>query len=304
MPRLSLLLVLGWLLLLAPCLAEPGLRVDGVAIAMSYAEVLEVRGLPLSVGQEDGFFWLRYPAPPKRGAPTSVWFHDHRVVYAEGYTLDRDGEPLFLYGMEGSVLRDELGQPEPLNVFSRWWPTSGVVLLDSGGQWAERSLTSPLGLRDRSFPLDWQEVDGRRWSMREPWADDQSEVWLADDVELGMAEEKARKMARGLEVVFQGGFVRAVRHPASALFSHRMGYHDLSLQLEIGEAPVSLTFAAEFPRDGWYSPAPGGRARMAGGKVAEIELELENDQLFRALERAAQPAPQADKGAPAAERNP
>jgi hypothetical protein len=272
-----------WLVLFLglPCFAQ--LQVDGVRIGMSYAQVLQARGLPSAIGVKGELWYLVYAAPKSRPEETSVWFAADRVVYASGYTLEKNGEPFFLYGLEGSVLRDELGAPQVLSVFARWWPESGIVLAGSNNIWPDEVLRAPMGLRDPDFPIEWDQHDGHRWSLREPWVDDERVEWLAGDVALGMAEKRARKLARGLEVEYAGGFVRAVRHPASVLLSHHVGYHDFSVQLEVGELPLAVGITPALPMQGWTSPAPGGLVRMAGGKVAEIALELQNDKLFAAL---------------------
>lgn len=291
------LLVLFCVLLAAilPGWAQPALSLDGVTIGMDYSEVLRERGRPQALRPDGELTQLLFPAASGRREGTSVWFHRDKVVFATGYDLYGDGEPVFLYGMEGPVLEEAFGTPEPLNVFSRWFPASGVVLGGYLNQWPLETVTSPLGLRDLSYPLDWYdsrsrpEDPARRWSRSEPWMDDEIVVWLAEDVELGMAEDKARKLAGGLEIDYDGGFVRAIRRPAEALLSHRVGYHDFSTEFIVGDEPVTLGLAAAPPGDGWYSPASGGRVRIQAGKVAEIELRIDNDALFRALRAAPRP---------------
>lgn len=285
-------LLLGlWLGLLAQALARPDLAqqdlaIDGVSPGMSYSQVLEVRGRPAGIRAEQGLWQLLF-TPRGRRDSCSVWFQDGRVVFASGYDLQQGEDPLFLYGMEGTVLQEAFGEPEPLNVFSRWYPSSGVVLYGFNNRWPLEVVTSPLGLRDPRFPLDWDESEpGVRWSRSEPWVDDEMTLWLADDVELGMVEDRARKLAGGLEVTYSGGFVRAIHHPSEALLSHRVGHHDLSTEFVVGEPPLTMS-STEFPAQGWITPAEGGRIRMENGRVAEIELQLENDALFEALDKTA-----------------
>lgn len=283
-----MVILLILLLLAGPCWAST-LTLDGVAIGMSYQQVLEARGLPKSVGEKEGVTYLIYPTPKSRPEGSTVWFHSDRVVFTTGYTLNKDSEPLFLYGMEGPVLEELFGSPQTLNVFAKWWPNSGIVLFGSNNIWPAETLGAPLGMRDPAFPIEWQErSEGRRWSKFEPWIDDQRIAWLADDVELGMAEERARKLAGQLEVVYQGGFVRAVRNPQSVLLSHQVGYHDFSVGFDLGESPQGLGQTPAYPLSGWYTPSPGGRVRMENGKIAEMQLELANQKLFQALSEFSQ----------------
>lgn len=271
-----------------PAWCQASLSLDGAAIGMDYGQVLRVRGRPQAIRVEGELTQLLFVAAPGRREGTAVWFHRDKTVFATGYNLYRGEEPVFLYGMEGPVLEEAFGRPEPLNVFSRWFPETGVVLGGYLNQWPLETVTSPLGLRDLSYPFDWYESQSageepRRWSRSEPWMDDEVIVWLAEDVELGMAEEKARKLVRGEDVTYEGGFVRAIHHPSEALLSHRVGYHDFSTEFTVGEEPVALGLDTKAPLQGWYSPATGGRVRMRAGKVAEIELRLDNDALFSAL---------------------
>lgn len=273
------------LLLSGPLVAKERYTIDDVAIGMTYQQVLEVRGLPKSIGQKHNAVFLNYPTPQNRSSEPMVWFENDRVVYATGYSLYRDNEPLFLYGMTGLILKEEFGESQPLNLFATWWPQSGVVLNGNNRLSPEGDLTSPLGLRDPDFPIDRLEAEpGKRWSRYEPWLDDERLVWLADDVELGMAQERAQKLAGDLEVVYEAGFVRAVRSPQSVLLFHTLGQRDLSLQFEAGEEPLGLgSHVQRWPSQGWYSPAPGGRVQLQSGKVAQVELELTCKKLFAAL---------------------
>ncbi len=278
----SLWLVL-WLWLAGPLSAQ--LNVDGVAIGMSYDQVLQAAGRPRAIGEKNGATYLRFPTPRSRPEGSCVWFLSDRVVFATGYSLYRDGEPLFLYGLEGILLEEEFGPAQILTAYARWWPESGIVLVGSNNLWPRDTLRAPLALRDPGFPVQWQEIQDGRWSKYEPWVDDETLAWLADDVELGMSQERARKLAGDLDVVYRGGFVQAVRNPPNALLSHRVGHHDFSVNFEVGLAPMGLGTLPLFPASGWWSPAPGGRVRMDDGKVAEIELCLANDRLFEALEK-------------------
>lgn len=244
-----------------------------------------MRGLPKAVGQKQGAVYLTYPAPVNRSSELTVWFSDDRLVYCTGYDLEKDGEPFFLYGMEGLLLEQELGALEPLNALARWWPEHGVVLFGNNNIWPHEALGSPLGLRDPSFPIESLEPEkGQRWSSYEPWLDDERVSWLAEDIELGMPQERARKLAGALEVVYEAGFVRAVRGATDVLLIHQVGTHDHSLQFLVGEEPTGMgPTPVSFPENGWYSPAPGGRVRLENRKVAEVELALTCDNLFQAL---------------------
>lgn len=285
MPRFlaGKLWLLGWLFL-TPVGAQEGLSLDGMVLGMTYAEVLQVKGRPAALGHKEGLWSMVYPAPARRPQPTSVWFHRGRAVYIEGYTLERQGEPLFLYGLEAEVLRQEFGEPEVLNALALWWPSCGLVLAGGNRLGRDQPLSAPLGWRDPDFPLVWVEEDGLRVSRREPWADDRREEWLADDVALGMSESRARQLAGGLEIVYRAGYVQAVRCPPSAFLWRQSVSSDRSLSFEVGEEPVGLGPLGGIPADGWYSPVPGGRVLLAGGKVVQIELEWDNDELFQALE--------------------
>ena len=267
--------------------SQGGLAVDEVSIGMTYDQVLALHGLPKAVGEKSGCTWLAFPAPPKRLEGATAWFFRDRVVYATGYGLTREGEPLFLFGMERQVLEEVMGgPPEPLQIFAQWWPDSGVVLAGANSLFSGEALRSPLGLRDRSYPLKWStDREGKRFSTNEPWVDDERVVWLAEDVELGMPEERARQLAGDLDVVYQGGFVQAVRGARNVLLSRYLGDQDLSLEFEVGAAPGTLSEAVRWPHDGWYSPASGGRVKLRGGKVSEVELALSSKKLFQALEK-------------------
>lgn len=273
------------LLLSAPGLAQAVLTVDGVALGMTYDQVLGVHGKPRVVGHRQGISYFLYPTPVGRPEGPSVWFCSGRVVFATGYTLEKDGEPLFLYGLEGSLLREEFGPPRPLNAFARWWPDSGVVLAGSNNLWPEEMLRAPLGLRDPDFPIRWERDGDRLYSAFEPWVDDGRESWLAGDVELGMPEERARRLAGSLQVLCQGGFVRAVVNPDSVLLSRRVDGQDRSLNFELAEPPMALGETPSYPQDGWYSPAPGGHILLQDGRVAQMRLELPDPAMFEALER-------------------
>ncbi len=289
MPRIGLFALLAlFFLTLGEARAEPRLTVDGIAIGMGYAEVLKTVGRPKVLREKRGLVVLVYPAPPHRPQDTAIWFSQGKVVYCSGYTLEEDGEPLHLFGLPGTILAERFGLTQDLHVFARWWPESGVVLAGSNNIWPEEELKSPIALRDPTFPLRWFELpDGRRYSEFEPWVDDEQMSWLADDVELGMPEEKARKLAGDLDVVYLGGFVQAVKAPLEALLIHRVGYHDFSVTFEVGQAPRAFGPNPKdnvSPENGWCTPASSGRIRMEGGKVAEIQLELDAHELFNALE--------------------
>lgn len=275
------------------------LSVDGVKIGMTFEQVLAMHGLPKALGEKGGCTWLAFPSRAKRSEGATVWFFRDRVVYATGYDLERGGEPLFLFGMERQVLEEEMGgPPQPLQVFAQWWPQSGVVLAGANSLFSGEALRAPLGLRDTAYPLKWYDTsDGKRYSSKEPWVDDERATWLADDVELGMPEERARKLAGSLDVVYRGGFVQSVRGARSVLLSRYLGDQDLSLEFEMGAEPGTLSDSLKWPRNGWYSPTSGGRVKLSKGKVVSIELGLSSKALFEALEkyRAAHNEPP-DKG--------
>jgi hypothetical protein len=261
---------------------------------MSYRQVLDQLGRPRSLNEESGEIVFTYPAPPERAEGTSVWFHDARVVYVSGYTLKNQDEVLFMPGMVGGILEEEFdGPPVPLNDFGKWWPHSGVVLAGTNAIWPLRQLTSPLGLRDLTYPNSWREpAPGHLVSDYEPWIDDQSVSWMVEDVSLGMAEETARKLGGDLDMICQSGYVRAFRAPSSAILVKKKSDQDMSLILEVGEPPQVFGQgpALSAPSEGWLRLTPSGRVRLGRGKITEIDLNIPDDSLFKALQEV-EPAP-------------
>lgn len=288
-----------WLILHLFCLALLGspvraervgaLTVDGIRPGMSYAEVLSKLGRPKALSEKRGLIALVFAPPAQRKLDTQAWFSGGKVVYCSGYTLLEDEEPLHLYGLPGGVLVERFGPVQPLSVFASWWPESGVVLAGSNHLWPEENLRAPVALRAVDFPLRWQKTsEGRQYSEFEPWVDDESIGWMAEDVELGMSEEKARKLAGSLNLVYRGGFVQAIKAPSEALLLHRVGHHDFSVTFEVGQAPEPFGPNPEKnapPNRGWFSPTPSGRVRMEKGKVAEIQLGIDAPELFSELEK-------------------
>lgn len=289
----SRLLIFVFLLLL-PCLGQERalgkLTLDGVAPGQSYADVLSALGRPDKLEVDQGLINFFYSPPKGHSEGTNVWFENGQVVYCTGYTLEEDGEPLFLYGMQGAVLKERFGANQELNVFARWWPTAGVVLVGRNIAEPGQTLHAPLGLRSLTFPVE--KIEGKPWSRFEPWADDETEVWLADDVALGMTQKHAEKMAGPLDVVYDAGYVRGVRDPQSLLLNHLIGLHNFSVQFEVGELPAPFGAATPLkaPRNGWITPARFGRVRLKSGKIAELQLWVDDDDLFQAL-RALKPQP-------------
>ncbi len=274
-------------LLLAPCFGEGRaigrLTLDGVSVGQSYAEVLKVLGRPNELDVNQGLVAFVYPAPKGRSEGTHVWFDKGTVVYCTGYALEEDDEPLFLYGMQGSVLQERFGESEELNEFARWWPASGVVLAGRNIADPGQTLHSPLGLRSLAFPVE--KVTDPPGSRFEPWADDELETWLADDVELGMNQQHAAKMAGSLDVMYDAGYVRGVRGPQSLLLNHLIGMQNFSVQFDVGEKPAPFGKASPLkaPRNGWITPSRFGRVKLKGGKIAELQLWIDDEELFQAL---------------------
>ncbi len=285
---LSLLLLAG---LSSVTLAQPvgKLTVDGIHPGMSYAEVVSQLGRPKALSEKRGLIALVFAPPAQRKLDTQVWFSQGKVVYCSGYTLLEDEEPLHLYGLPGGVLVERFGPLQPLSVFASWWPDSGVVLAGSNHLWPDENLRAPVALRALDFPLRWAKTsDGKQYSESEPWVDDESIGWMAEDVELGMSEEKARKLAGSLDVVYRGGFVQAIKAPNEALLLHRVGHHDFSVTFEVGQAPEPFgpnPAKNAPPNKGWFSPTASGRVRMVKGKVAEIQLGIDAPELFSELEK-------------------
>lgn len=264
------------------------LAIDGIRIGMAYSQVLEVRGRPARLHEKRGLIVLFYPPPAHRSVETAVWFSQGKVVYASGYTLEENGEPLHLYGLPGTVLSDRFGPPQTLDVFASWWPDTGIVLAGLNNFFIEKPLQAPTALRDPKFPIEWhQSSEEKRFSTFEPWVDDETIVWNVDDVELGMSQDKAEKLSHGLDVVYRGGFVQAIKQPSEALLDHRLGHHLLSVNFSVGESFEEPTspLLEKMPRTGWLSPTPSGRVRFQDGRVVELQLELVAPELFEALER-------------------
>lgn len=287
-----LTLFLGMLALPLASEAEPDrgevgkLTLDGLWLGMSYGQVLATLGRPKEIREEGGLISLLYAAPPGRPEGQNVWFSSGRLVFGSGYTLEEDEEPLFLFGMPADVLEERFGATEPLNLYAHWWPRCGVVLYGMNALFPDLGLSRPIGLRDPDFPIHWDESpEGKRWSKVEPWVDDEAKVWMAEEVTLGMPQERAQILGAGLDIGYEGGFVRELRAPQSALLSYQSGHHDLSVEFEVGQAPRPFGVAPTLPhpQSGWFSPSSSGRIRMEGGKVAEIQLRIDDDALFQAL---------------------
>jgi hypothetical protein len=101
-----------------------------------------------------------------------------------------------------------------------------------------------------------------------------------------MAEGMARKLAGSLDLVCQGGFVRSIRAPSSAILIKKRGELDMSLLLDVGEPPQVFGQGLPIspPSEGWLRLTPSGRVRLHDGVVQEIQLEIQDEPLFEALQ--------------------
>lgn len=90
--------------------------------------------------------------------------------------------------------------------------------------------------------------------------------------------DSAEQSTEGL--VYQCGFLRGIRGAQHVSFS--AGCQDVScahIAFEVGGRPDMVA-----PTNGWFSPLRYLKVRMLDGLVAELELYVDDEALFRAIE--------------------
>ena len=151
-------------------LPKQQLNVDGVAIGMTYRDVLKIHGRPNSLGWEDGTTCFIYPNE------RCFWFSEGRVVFASGRRLMDGEQVVYTAGEPAEILMRGFGAADELTFYDGWFPRSGVVLANYALENSAYGHSRGVGLRALDPPPDRQGFPGvneteyeSRWSGSGPW---------------------------------------------------------------------------------------------------------------------------------------
>ena len=220
---------------------------DGIALGMSYDEVVGIRGLPSGLEWEQSLTGFNYQS----GGP--IWFEDGRVVFCAGKSL-KVGPKKFQAGQSEDALRAILGWGQELEPGCRWFPQVGVTY---GKPFTSEADTNYLSLRDPLYPIEFQ-----------PWWNHFDQTIEADGRVLG-----------------DNGYVLDVRQPKKVTISQWLGYTSPTHHFEVGKPPATHDWLLQNPpgETGWYQPQPHFNVRLDKGVIAEMSLRVEDSALREAL---------------------
>lgn len=265
------------------------LRVDGVGIGMTYAEVLQVRGRPQALGWERGLTFFEY-SEQSESVDRDVWFSNGRVVYCSGTVLTDGSRRVWTADQPLESLAKTYGEFTELDVDASWLESAGLVVRSYFFKYFAAQEPRYVGLRDLCYPLEWyafndqgNEQVERHWSHFEPWIDDYHESWRVGSIEMGSPYKSDVGSKAGCEVIEDAGYVRGFRNVVEARFSSLLGYHNLSQDFKLGGLARNThsLFGVLWAVD--QNSPRNAHITKYNGVVTDITIYCEDEALFRAL---------------------